>query len=222
MKILAFDTSTQTLGIALHVYGESYFHTAKGGAHASDTLIPQIAQLLNTHQMGITDLDVIAFGAGPGAFTGLRTAASVAQGIALGANLPVIPIITLQAGAQQYLLENPSLLPSTDILVQLDARMDEWYWAHYQWQNNQWHTVSEPILSTPDVLQTYIEQAQPAVQITITNAQMPGILELAKQAWQRKETVTAEQALPLYLRNKVALTTAERIAQASQNKSFYD
>lgn len=217
MKILAFDTSTQTLGIALYLYGTSYFYTAEGGAHASDTLIPQIAHLLNSHKIDITDLNAIAFGAGPGAFTGLRTAASVAQGIALGANLPVIPIVTLQAGAQQYLLDNPNQLPSTNILVQLDARMGEWYWAHYQWQNNQWHTLSEPILSTPDVLLTYIEQTQPTVQITISDAQMSGMLELAKQAWQRKETVTAEQALPLYLRNKVALTTIERMTQSSKN-----
>lgn len=217
MKILAFDTSTQTLGIALYLDGQTYFHTQEGGAHASDTLIPQIAHILNTHQVSLKDLDAVAFGAGPGAFTGLRTAASVAQGIALGANLPVIPIVTLQAGAQQYLIENPTQPTPTNILVQLDARMDEWYWAHYQWHNNQWQILSEPVLTMPDILQTYIEQTQPAVQITITNAQMTGMIELAKQAWQKKETTTPEQALPLYLRNKVALTTAERLAKSSKN-----
>lgn len=215
MNILAFDTSTQSLGIALALGEQLYLMEDEGGARTSDILLPSIAKVLQQHQVTLKDMDAIAFGAGPGAFTGLRAATAVAQGLALGANLPVIPVITLQAGAQEYMLQHAQEfenLSAPDVLVQLDARMNEWYWAHYQWKNNAWDTLAAPTLSTPDVLQAYQEQALPAKTVIMTGTQMRGLVELAKQAWRQGNTVTAEEALPLYLRDKVALTTVERMA----------
>ena len=215
MNLLAFDTSTQTLGIALSLGDQLFVIEDEGGARTSDILLPRIAELLRQHQIELKNIDAIAFGAGPGAFTGLRAAAAATQGMALGANLPVIPIITLQAGAQEYLMQHLQEftdIPAPDILVQLDARMNEWYWAHYQWKDQAWHTLAVPALSTPEALQTYQEQAHSAKTITIEGTQMHGLVELAKQAWLRGETVSAAEALPLYIRNKVALTTEERIA----------
>lgn len=215
MNILAFDTSTQILGIALSLGDRLYLIEDEGGARTSDILLPCIAKLLEQHQVTLKDMDAIAFGSGPGAFTGLRAAAAAAQGMALGANLPVIPVITLQAGAQEYIIQHTQELKdisAPDILVQLDARMNEWYWAHYQWKNDAWHVLTAPSLSTPDVLQAYQDKVQPTKIVIMTGTQMQGLVELAKQAWLQGNTVTAEQALPLYLRDKVALTTVERMA----------
>lgn len=223
MKLLAFDTSTQTVGIALYVNQQFCLVEAEGGASTSAILLPQIGELLAQHNVKLQELDAIAFGAGPGAFTGLRAAAATAQGLALGANLPVIPVITLLAGAQQYLLQHQDALngqAEIDILVQLDARMDEWYWAHYQWERDGWHVLQEPILSSPESLKSYQEQAKPTRSIIITDAQMLGMVELAKQAWQKGETVVPQEALPVYLRNKVALTTVERMALHAQKMNI--
>ncbi|MGL4666808.1 MAG: tRNA (adenosine(37)-N6)-threonylcarbamoyltransferase complex dimerization subunit type 1 TsaB, partial [Saezia sp.] len=165
MNLLAFDTSTQTLGIALYWNDQLHIIEDEGGARTSDILLPRIAELLDQHQAELKRLDAIAFGAGPGAFTGLRAAAAAAQGMAFGANLPVIPVITLHAGAQEYLIQHAHEfegIAAPDILVQLDARMNEWYWAHYQWKEGEWHTLAVPALSSPDVLQAYQEHTHPA------------------------------------------------------------
>ena len=215
MNLLAFDTSTQTLGIALSLGNQLFITEDEGGARTSDILLPRIAEILKQHQVMLKDMNAIAFGSGPGAFTGLRAAAAAAQGIALGADLPVIPVVTLQAGAQEYFMQHPQEFTDNitpDILVQLDARMSEWYWAHYQWKDQAWHILAAPTLSSPQALQAYQIQAQPAKTIIIEGAQMRGLAALAKQAWLKGDIVSAEKALPLYIRDKVALTTAERLA----------
>ena len=223
MKLLVFDTSTSILGIALLQGEKTSFIQEEGGAQASETLIPLIAHILQQDSLKITDLDAIAFGCGPGAFTGLRTACSVAQGLAMGAQLPVIPIVTLLAGAEEARLKQAALnnyIGASEVLVQLDARMNEWYWAHYTWSpENAWQTIAEPALSSPEVLQAYIQNVaqnkapvNQLTQVTVEGPQLQGMLSLAKHAWENQQTVTPDQALPLYLRNKVALTTAEREA----------
>ena len=97
---LAFDTATEHLSIALQVGDRVWSHDGAGGALASSTLIPGVMDLLAQAGVGLRDLDAIAFGRGPGAFTGLRTACSVAQGLALGVDKPVLPIDTLLAVAE--------------------------------------------------------------------------------------------------------------------------
>lgn len=212
MNLLAFDTSTQTLGLALLTDGQTLLLEMEGGARASEDLLPQIMRLLGNSDLNIKDLDAIVFGCGPGAFTGLRTSCSVAQGLAMGAGLPVIPVVTLHACAQQHWLTLPELQHNTDIFVQLDARMNEWYWAHYQWVNNKWTILEAPCLSSPQEMQIYVDKHHPKHTITMIAPPMVGMMTLAQAAWKQGKTVPPEEALPLYLRNKVALTTAERMA----------
>src|SRR4051794_16897671 len=100
-KILAFDTSTETLSIALTDGRQTWQHTGAGGAKASAALIPAVLALLAEAGLRLAELDAIAFGAGPGSFTGLRTACSVAQGLAFGADVPVLPVDTLLAVAEE-------------------------------------------------------------------------------------------------------------------------
>src|SRR3569833_366576 len=127
MNLLAFDTSTETLSIAVATGAAVLEHTGAGGAQASAALIPTIQQLLARAGSGRAARDAIAFGRGPGSFTGLRTAAAVAQGLGFGAGVPVLAIDTLLAVAE----EANALAGATKVVTVLDARMDEVYVAAY-------------------------------------------------------------------------------------------
>src|ERR1700754_2194863 len=126
--LLAFDTATEHMSIALAARGEVFAFEAAGGAQASATLIPAILALLAKAGVTLRELDAIAFGRGPGAFTGLRTACSVAQGLAFGAGKPVLPIDTLLAVAEDARAGDPA---AQRIWVAMDARMNEVYAAQY-------------------------------------------------------------------------------------------
>lgn len=211
MKLLAFDTATSTLGIAL-LDGDSclHQHEEEGGARASDVLLPRIAQMLSQAGLCLSELDAIAFGSGPGAFTGLRTACAAAQGLALGTKLPLFPVVTLLAAAEEYRLGSIDPHAPCDLLVQLDARMGEWYWAHYAWQDAQWRTLIAPTLSTPEVMEQYAQTSYPQHRLTMNGPQLTGMVSLAQMDFQARKNVAPQDALPLYLRNKVALTIVER------------
>ena len=123
MKLLAIDCSTDRMSLALADGDLHWQHEGAGGAQASAALIPAIMGLLDEAQLTLKELDAIAFGRGPGAFTGLRTACAVAQGLALGADLPVLPIDTL------LLLGEAARVHSPRVLCVLDARMGQVYVA---------------------------------------------------------------------------------------------
>ena len=149
---LAFDTSTDVLSLAVARDGQTWQQTLPGGAQASATLIPSVMDLLAQAGMPLASLDAIVFGRGPGSFTGLRTACSVAQGLALGAQLPVLPVDTLLAVAEEARVQAGS--PDTlTVLAMLDARMDEVYSAVYHWSAGAWTTVSDLQVGAPEQLQ---------------------------------------------------------------------
>ncbi len=136
-KVLALDTSTDRMSIALGAAGQLplAIHEAEGGAQASATLLPTVRRLLAEQGWRIAELDAIAFGCGPGAFTGLRTACAVVQGLAVAGRpggIPVIPVHTLLAVAQAGLThwqQTRGPWPGGFITAALDARMDEMYVA---------------------------------------------------------------------------------------------
>ena len=225
--LLAFDTATERLSIAVAAHGRVLTHEAAGGAQASATLIPAILALLAKAGVTLRELDAIAFGRGPGAFTGLRTACSVAQGLAYGAGKPVLPIDTLLAVAEDARAGRESLR----IWVAMDARMDEVYAAQYAFADDRWSVLDAPMLTTPAVLNERW-QAEPPRQIagsaiaafgarlnlgdaTASPDAWPraaAMLPLARALWAQGGAVDAAHALPLYLRDKVAQTTVERDA----------
>ena len=129
LNLLAFDTSTEVFSVAVQRAAggahESLEHSAAGGAQASAALIPAIQDLLARAGLKLADLDAIVIGRGPGSFTGLRTACSVAQGLAFGAGVPVLPVDTLLAVAEDAHWR----AGVTQVVAVLDARMDEVYWA---------------------------------------------------------------------------------------------
>jgi tRNA threonylcarbamoyladenosine biosynthesis protein TsaB len=173
--------------------------TGTGGAQASSRLIPEIQTLMATAGLALQDLDGIAFGAGPGAFTGLRASCAVAQGLGFGANVPLLPINTLHAVAVQIHHKTEE----SKITAALDARMGEIYWQVFDFANDALGTpVGEPMLSRADS-QSFVLGTLPVAYT---------LLGLAAQMIERGQQVRPADALPLYVRNKVAQTTAEREA----------
>lgn len=220
---LAFDTATEHLSIALQVGDRTWSHEAAGGALASSTLIPGVMDLLAQASVGLRELDAIAFGRGPGAFTGLRTACSVAQGLAFGANLPVLPIDTLMAVAEEARHQHGVL----KVQALLDARMDEVYTGFYSHQDGHWTQRDDFQLIRPDNLHqdpgwaqagnafaVYGERIPPSDGIRITTLPTAtAMLRLAPALLAAGGAVHADQALPRYIRDKVAKTTDERMAE---------
>lgn len=223
--LLAFDTATEQMSIALVQRGQVWAEEAAGGARASAALLPAIFALLAQAGVALRDLDAIAFGRGPGAFTGLRTACSVAQGLALGSGKPVLPIDSLLAVAEDA---RGGPAPQR-VWAAIDARMDEIYAAHYEFDGTRWSTLVAPMLTSANALNERWRQ-EPAQAVAgnalsvFADALRPGsaslrpdarpsaraMLPLAAAMWAQGAAVDPALALPLYVRDKVAQTTAER------------
>jgi tRNA threonylcarbamoyladenosine biosynthesis protein TsaB len=242
---LAFDTSTDVLSLAVARGEQVWTQTLPGGAQASSGLIPAVLALLAEADMPLASLDAIVFGRGPGSFTGLRTACAVAQGLAFGADVPVLPVDTLLAVAEEARwtqLQAGALVPDAalTVLALLDARMDEVYSAAYHWDSvpgsshGRWQEAAPLQVSAPEKLQmpndrvllqagnafaAYGERLPPVAPGGLRCEALPtaaALLRLAPALWAQGLAVPAEQAMPLYIRDKVANTTAEREAMKAQ------
>jgi tRNA threonylcarbamoyladenosine biosynthesis protein TsaB len=223
---LAFDTSTDVLSIGVSVNGHTEVRTLAGGAQASASLIPVAMEMLTQAGVGLPQLDAIVFGRGPGSFTGLRTACAVAQGLAFGAGIPVLPVDTLLAVAEEARVQAGVNGAPMTVLALLDARMDEVYSAAYGWDGQCW-AVRQPLqVGAP---QHVVLPDAPHVLLAgnafeVYGARLPAgewvqalptaaaLLRLAPALSAAGQAVPAEQAMPLYIRDKVAQTTAEREA----------
>jgi tRNA threonylcarbamoyladenosine biosynthesis protein TsaB len=228
--LLAFDTATEQVSVALAHAGRVFAREAPGGAQASATLLPAVHALLAEAGVGLRDLGAIAFGRGPGAFTGLRTACAVAQGLALGTGLPVVPVDTLLAVAEDARAA-AGLPGGSAVWAVLDARMGELYAAQYRWDGTRWFVVDAALLATPQALSARWAQQPPgcvagraleafADRLELHGAQAvpaagpsaAALLRVAAEQFEREGGCDAALALPLYVRDKVAQTTAERAA----------
>lgn len=127
--LLALDSSTDTMALALVTPGQTMVFEAAGGAQASARLVPEVQALLARAGLRMAQLDAIAFGQGPGAFTGLRTACAAAQGLAFGLGKPVLAIDSLMLVAEDARGQGAG----DDVWVAMDARIGEIYAAHYRW-----------------------------------------------------------------------------------------
>ncbi|HEY4317842.1 MAG TPA: tRNA (adenosine(37)-N6)-threonylcarbamoyltransferase complex dimerization subunit type 1 TsaB [Herbaspirillum sp.] len=228
--ILAIETSTEVASAAL-LCERGLFARESAGVHThSEAILPMVQALLQEAGVALAQCDAIAFGVGPGSFTGVRTACGVVQGLAFGADLPVAPVVTLEAMAQAC----HEATGAQDVLAVLDARMGEVYWAQYRRADGAWQAVTAPTLSAADQvapagtpvacgngLSAYAEAfAAPAfaacadfLPLIMPSAKQVAVLGRAAAA--DGALVPLEQAQPFYLRNKIAFTTAERLAKAS-------
>ena len=235
LKFLAFDTSTDRMSVAVTDGARVWQHSGPGGAQASTTLIPAVLALLAESGMALDEIEAIAFGRGPGSFTGLRTACAVAQGLAFGANhgagIPVLPIDTLMAVAEEARFQQTGAMTADDaplhITALLDARMDEMYVQSYEFNSGLCTSIKGCELIRPENL-----VPGPAVRLLAGNvfgvyagrlpaalAALPcveafptatALLRLAPALAAAGQCVEAALALPLYVRDKVAQTTDER------------
>jgi len=228
MKLLVLDTATEWCSAALWQAGAVRARRERAGQRHSSLILPMVDALLGESGLRLADLDGIAYGAGPGSFTGLRIACAVTQGLAFGADLPVAGISTLESLAEQT--------EGDRVLTLLDARMAEVYWAAYERADGGWQAVVEPRLALPEsvyvpdgdgwigagngfaVLGDALRAPIVARLGRIETERMPdaaAMAPLAAQAFARGAGRDAAEAAPIYLRDKVALTVDERRARRS-------
>ena len=218
-----------------------FYRHEQTGAVSSTLLLPAVQALFAQAGLELSACTAIAFGAGPGSFTGLRTATGVAQGLAFALQVPVIPVGTLMACAEAARAADSKI---GWVLAALDARMDEAYWALFATDAEAglgWRVVQSESLDAPQALAGLIEPLlQPgqaftlagnaatafgerlsaAVQArTLAASALPHALPVAVlgwRAWRAGLALPADQAAPLYVRDKVAQTTEERAASKTR------
>jgi len=231
MRLLAFDTSTNWLSVACGGSDAWCVRGEPAGQAHSERLLHLVDVVLAEAGWSLCSLDGIAFGAGPGSFTGVRIACGVAQGLGLGAGLPLLPVPTLEALAQAAWREHSA----AHVVTCLDARMREVYVAAYAHESGRWNEVLAPAVLPPAavLLPSMVRAAwhgagngfaaypalatQLAIDDVFADAvpDARAIGELGEPRLARGEGVAAADALPLYVRHRVALTTAERAAGAT-------
>ncbi|RRQ20638.1 tRNA (adenosine(37)-N6)-threonylcarbamoyltransferase complex dimerization subunit type 1 TsaB [Thiohalobacter thiocyanaticus] len=221
--ILALDTATEACSAALYVQGDMTSTCQVDPRGHARNILPMIEELLNGAGLAIRELNAIAFGRGPGSFTGLRIAAGITQGLAFGAGLPVIPVSTLATLAQGS--------DNDEVLAAIDARMHEVYWGAFrrdrdgvmqpvvdetvrppdrvtcpgqgEWQarGSGWKTYGEALNNhcTGRIVQ-YEPDALPHAA---------DMIPIALQLYRQGRTVSAEQAVPIYLRDQVVQTPSK-------------
>lgn len=226
--ILAIETSSELASAALLHDGAVTSAEAAGVVTHSQSILPMVQTLLSNAGIALADCDAIAYGAGPGSFTGVRTACGLAQGLGYGADLPLLPTVTLLALAQAC----RERTGASDVLAVLDARMGEVYWAQYRF-DQEWQIVVAPTLSAPNDVMPIGEVLACGNGLQAYEADFSShaffqaerkewvphaaqIATLGALALMQGRGVSARVAEPLYLRNKVALTTSERLAKAAK------
>jgi tRNA threonylcarbamoyladenosine biosynthesis protein TsaB len=223
LNILAIDTSTEYCSVALLHGGALASRAELAGQRHSELVLPMVDALLGEAGLKLTRLDGIAFGAGPGSFTGLRIACGVVQGLALGAGVPVVPVGTLLALAH--------VSGSSRVVTCLDARMGEIYHAAYAREGDDWNEAVAPNVCRAgrapalenggwtgagsgfatyagELAERYRDQLAAVAAEVYPHAR--AVAELALPQLIAGRGLPAEQAMPLYVRDKVALKMHER------------
>lgn len=221
MRILALETATEACSAALYLDGEVQERFELAPRRHAELILTMVEELLARAGLALKELDALAFGRGPGAFTSLRIAAGVVQGLALGAGLPVVPVSTLAALALEVFAESQA----DYALVALDARMGEVYWGVYRRDGQ---AVGEETLVPPD--QVPVPPKAPGIGIGsgwkvhgealcrrvgdpllgVWPERLPrasAVARLATEMFAKGKAVAPEQALPVYLRDRVAVAS---------------
>ncbi|ASI97021.1 MULTISPECIES: tRNA (adenosine(37)-N6)-threonylcarbamoyltransferase complex dimerization subunit type 1 TsaB [Vibrio] len=221
-KILAIDTATENCSVALLVGDKVISRSEVAPRDHTKKVLPMVDELLKEAGLTLQELDALAFGRGPGSFTGVRIGIGIAQGLAFGADLPMIGVSTLAAMAQGSYRRHGA----TDVAVAIDARMSEVYWARYTRQENgEWAGVDAECVIPPARLAEEVqaddntwttagtgwdayqdELGQLRLNLTAGEVLYPDsqdIVILAKQELEKGNTVPVEESSPVYLRDNV-------------------
>ena len=238
MTILAIDTSTQWCSVALvnpqggRDSSRAPFSLVRHenlGPESSQHALDWVEALLGEADIFFKDLEAIAVGIGPGAFTGIRIGVGIGQGMALGGDLPCLPIVCLDAIALEG-IDSLKLQKGDHVLVAIDARMSEVYWAQYEVEANglperlgdihlsapdsvdlpekDFYLVGNAATAYPEKMQTYITKAKKIDADAVPHAR--SIARLGFDALEKGLQVSAEDLQPIYIRDKVAQTIVER------------
>lgn len=228
--ILALDSSSDACSVALYANGELSAAFELAAKSHTQRLLPMVDDLLTAHGIGLHDLDAIAFGRGPGSFTGLRICMGIVQGLAFGADLPVIPVSTLESMALAYYRANPDCVQP--VLVALDARMNEIYWCAYAPAVDGVSALAEEAVIKPELL---VEDASlpvsprafigvgpgwhyPAMQslapqslLMDAHPRAEEMALIAARLWAEGKAINVLDAEPVYLRDTVSWQKRQRI-----------
>ncbi|MGY1425621.1 tRNA (adenosine(37)-N6)-threonylcarbamoyltransferase complex dimerization subunit type 1 TsaB [Lysobacter sp. A289] len=247
MKLLAFELSTEGCSVALWIDGEVHERFEVAPRRHAELALPWAEALLAQAGLKKSQLDAIAVGRGPGAFTGVRLAIAIGQGIALALDRPIVPVSTLAALAAGYRPADAALpgeladRPGGHILAAIDARMGEIYSGAFEWRSDGLIAISEEVVVAPDAAQLpsgpgdwhgvgtgfaacngALGSRLAARFASIDATALPhaaAVATLAAAALARGEGVAPERIEPAYLRNHVALTTAEQKALRASKPS---
>lgn len=223
MRILAIDTATEACSVALWNDGTTFAHFEECPREHTQRILPLVKNILTEGNTALTDLDALAYGRGPGSFTGVRIGIGIAQGLALGADLPMIGVSTLATMAQGAW----RMTGASRVLAAIDARMGEVYWAEYtRDENGVWHGEESEAVLKPEAVTERLKQltgewatvgtgwpAWPEMAkdtgLTLVDGNMllpaaEDMLPVACQQLAAGKTVVVEHAEPVYLRNTVA------------------
>lgn len=220
-KLLAIDNSTEACSVALYRDGECIEEFALTPREHTKRLLPMVDKVLAESGCGLKQLDAIAYGAGPGSFTGLRICLGAVQGLAFAAELPVIGISSLAALAQTALMED--LVDEQEYVMSvIDARMDEVYWGLYRFEEGLAVSVHEDSLSSPEAISFTVQQTCAGIGSgmnyqsrfaldhefkLVDKAVLPSaaaVALLAAREFKQGRVIPADQAAPVYLRDEVA------------------
>ncbi|MBD2823783.1 tRNA (adenosine(37)-N6)-threonylcarbamoyltransferase complex dimerization subunit type 1 TsaB [Xenorhabdus szentirmaii] len=220
-RILAIDTATEACSVALWNNGvvETQFEISP--REHTQRILPMVQDVLSKSHITLQELDALAFGQGPGSFTGVRIGIGIAQGLALGAELPVLGVSSLKTMAQGAF----RLKGATNVLVAIDARMGEVYWGKYTHNSrNEWEGDETEAVLKPEQVRTimnslsgewaiagtgweaYPQLLDTSLTLLVSDITLPhaeDMLPLALQKWEAGEATAVEHAEPVYLRNEV-------------------
>ena len=199
LRILAIETSTEVCSIGLSVCGKATVVENRAKQNHSEHVLPMIDNLLGTNELSVGDIDLIGFGAGPGSFTGVRLACSVAQGLAFGIDIPVVPVPSLEALAHRTKREK--------VLVCQDARMNQVYATAFERRGV---ACGSGFVSYKEVFETSTKFSIPILNDEYTRPTAREVIHIAAREFANGNAVAAEDAMPTYIRNKVALTLDEQ------------
>ena len=226
LVVLAIETSTEVCSIGLSVCGNITVAEKTGNQSHSEHVLPMIDKLLVSKNIGIGEIDVIGFGAGPGSFTGVRLACGVAQGLAFGVNIPVVPVSSLEAMAQHTKMDK--------VVVCQDARMNQVYAAAFERKGGAWRATIDPYVCDPqdviipagdgwvacgsgfvsyqEIFATSTNFSIPILDHAYIRPRAREIMHITCREFADGNAVCAEDAIPVYVRDKVALTLNEQLS----------
>ncbi|OCG03212.1 tRNA (adenosine(37)-N6)-threonylcarbamoyltransferase complex dimerization subunit type 1 TsaB [Gilliamella sp. wkB112] len=215
--ILAIDTSTEACSVALLYRNEITHDFIISVRDHTQQILPMIDKILRQSNCALSQVDAIAFGQGPGSFTGVRIGIGVAQGLALGVDKPMIGVSTLMTLAQGVYRTQQA----NSVVAAIDARMNEVYLGQYQLVNNQWQAVIPECVIAPERIveqvkqvsinyysagtgwQTYPNMLTNIQQSDILLPQAQDLVMIANHKWQNNQIISVEDVEPTYLRNEV-------------------